>query len=132
MATLTALAPMLEVTDLAETIAFYEGLGFACQNRLESDGKLVWAYLCRDAAQLMFTWTPPHDHAEGEDHDHGPALAGSLYFYPDDVEALWVELREKAPVVQEIGDRDYGMRDFSLRDPNGYLISFGAPVANDL
>lgn len=125
MAKLTALAPLLAAHDLAETTAFYEGLGFECRGRLEHDGKLVWVFLGRDDVQLMFTWNPPHTHDDGEEHDHGPALAGSLYFYPDDVDALWAEVRDKVPVLQEVGDREYGMRDFSIEDPNGYMLSFG-------
>jgi len=128
MATLTELVPMLATKDLPETIAFYESLGFACQSRFEVEGNLVWAYVVRDSAAVMFTWSPPHDHGPNEDHDHGPALAGSLYFYPDDVDELWAEIGGKAKVLQSPGDREYAMRDFSLEDPNGYLLSFGSPL----
>ncbi|MGI8794498.1 MAG: VOC family protein [Acidimicrobiales bacterium] len=131
MAKLTELVPMLATNDLRETIDFYQSLGFECLNSLEVEGQLVWAFMSRDAVQVMFTWDPPHTHDDGDTHSHGPALAGSLYFYPDDVDALWAELKDKAKVLQEIGDRDYGMRDFSLEDPNGYMISFGGHIPAD-
>lgn len=125
MATLTALAPMLAVDDLRETIEFYATIGFACQGTFEVDGQPVWCSLERDGIRLMFTWDPPHTHDDGSEHTHQPGMEGSLYLYCEEIDALWEELRDKAPVQLEIGDRDYGMRDFAITDPNGYVLLFG-------
>lgn len=127
-----ALRPMLEVKDLAETIGFYrDKLGFELLGTMGDDpAQPNWCHLQRDDVGIMFTWSPPHDHDEGEEHSHDPALGGSLYFTVADVDALhesWksaVDSFEWAPLTQE-----YGMRDMGLRDPNGFLLMFGTPVA---
>ena len=125
MTKLTGLAPMLAARDLGETMRFYETLGFSCQGTFEVDGDAVWCSLERDGIRLMFTWEQPHAHDGDEPHSHDPALAGTLYFYCEDIDELSAELQGKAPVEMDLADREYGMRDFAISDPNGYLLSFG-------
>jgi len=52
-----------------------------------------------------------------------PEFTGSLYFQADDVDSLWENLRNKAIVVYPLEDFDYGMREFAIRDNNGYILS---------
>jgi len=54
-----------------------------------------------------------------------------VYFHVGDADVLYVFLRAKgAAVAQEIGDREYGMRDYVVRDLNGYYLSFGHHLCN--
>lgn len=41
------------------------------------------------------------------------------------MDALWAQLREKAAVVYPIESFDYGMREFAIRDVDGYVLQFG-------
>jgi uncharacterized glyoxalase superfamily protein PhnB len=52
-------------------------------------------------------------------------LTGSLYFYPDDVDAMWAQLKNSVTVEYPLQTFDYGMREFAIRDCNGYLLQFG-------
>jgi uncharacterized glyoxalase superfamily protein PhnB len=46
-----------------------------------------------------------------------------------DVDALYERVRRQgAPIVREIGDRFYGLRDFTVADPDGFVLSFASPV----
>jgi catechol 2,3-dioxygenase-like lactoylglutathione lyase family enzyme len=48
----------------------------------------------------------------------------SIFF--DDVDALHAELREKgAEIVDDLGLRPWGVREFSVADPDGNVIRFG-------
>ena len=70
-----------------------------------------------------------HGHDEGEEHHHqGPTGVWTLYVYPDDVESLWEKLKEQAPVAYPLRETPYGMREFGIRDPNGFALSFGKEV----
>ena len=117
--------PMLQARDLDETIRFYtEMLEFALEGTWgpEPDGPATWCSLDYGPATLMFTHGALVDPG-------GPALTGSLYFYPEDVDALHASLVARG--VQPLGapaDREYGMRDFAVEDPNGYLLQFGQPM----
>ena len=43
-----------------------------------------------------------------------------------DVNALHAEVTARgAPIAVPIGTRPYGIRDFSVRDPNGVMVVFG-------
>ena len=104
---------MLQVQRVLETVHFYQDvLGFHCDYRTETYG-VVW----RDNAALHFT--------QGASAQHGV----KHFFWLIDVNAYYAELiNKKAKITHEIGDRDYGIRDFGLIDNNGFILIFGQDV----
>lgn len=61
-----------------------------------------------------------------------PALTGSLYFRTGNVTQLWEQLKDSTDVVYPLADFDYNMREFAIRDCNGYVLNFGQPLADDV
>jgi uncharacterized glyoxalase superfamily protein PhnB len=59
-----------------------------------------------------------------------PALTGSLYFNSTNVDALWDQLKDRANVVYPLENFYYGMREFAIRDNNGYILQFGQEIAD--
>jgi len=119
------LRPMLHARDLDETIRFYtDRLGFSLDATWSPtpDGAAVWCALSHGAAQLMFT--------SGDEDE--PSLTGRLYCYPADVDGYHDEVVERGvvPIVAPF-DTEYGMREFSLVDPNGYVVTFGRGRGED-
>ncbi len=114
---LTDVSPMLKVSDLDETIAFYtDVLGFSLKNRMEH-----WCSLGCGAVEIMF-----YDHNE---HQSGlPQMTGVLYFNPTDVKALWESVKDKAAIEWELQTMFYDMVEFAIRDCNGYTLAFGQDV----
>lgn len=46
-----------------------------------------------------------------------------------DVDSYWlIAGRLGAKVVNEIGDRPHGLRDFIIADPDGFGIRFATPI----
>ena len=46
----------------------------------------------------------------------------------DDVDAMYRRATENnVTIVHDIGDRPYGLRDFIIRDPDGFRLRFAAP-----
>jgi uncharacterized glyoxalase superfamily protein PhnB len=136
MARLTQLRTMLIASDLEETVAFYKRLGFDCTGLWtppgHDDGKPVWCEVERDDVRLMFNKgdPEPHDHGDGVMHADVPTMSGSIYINVDDIDALFAELRPQLDTVEwEPDDFPHGMREFAVRDCNGYLLIFGAPAA---
>lgn len=115
--------PSLLSSDLQETIRFYtKVLGFeltGCYPDPEDPG---WIELSRDGAVIQF-YDRPH---QGE--PERPILSGTLYFFPESVEALADELRERLSFEWGPEVMDYGMREFAVRDPDGYLLAFTEPA----
>lgn len=115
-------SPILHTKDLRGSVEFYTTvLGFRCDALCE---KWQWASVRRDRATVMFTQPGPDDVVPFE----RPVFTGSLYFYPDDVDAAWTQLRDKARICYPIEDFDYGMREFGIYDNNGYLLQFGQEI----
>ena len=103
----------LPVSDLAAAIEFYvTKLGF----------------------RLGFTWGEPATFAGitlGEmeiflkEDTPGPN-AGAVVFMVNDADALYGFHRANGvEVVEEIGDREYGIRDYAVKDLYGYRLVFG-------
>lgn len=113
---LKALVPMLQTEDMRRTRDWYEHvLGFSCVSAQGDE----WCRLERDDVAFMFM---------RNDHLGSPHATATQYIYVDDVLVLWDSI--KAASVAEWGPErmPYGMIEFAIRDPNGYLLSFGQEV----
>ena len=110
--------PILYLANMDESIRFYtDVLGFSCANR--TDG---WATLECDLAEIMLSL--PNEHLPFEK----PEFTGSFYFQAEDVDSLWEKLRDKVVVVYPLENFDHGMREFAIRDNNGYILQFGREI----
>jgi uncharacterized glyoxalase superfamily protein PhnB len=117
---LTGLTPMLESDDLKGTIRFYEEfLGFECVGAFPDADDPQWAALRRDGIEIMFSARNAHSKIEKT------VMTGSLYFNPDDVDEIWDQLKDKVTIEYPIENFPYGMREFAIRDCNGYILQFG-------
>lgn len=55
----------------------------------------------------------------------------SVYFMVGDADALYEYQRGNGvEIAMPPGDREYGIRDYSVRDPHGYYLTFGQPLYN--
>jgi uncharacterized glyoxalase superfamily protein PhnB len=111
------LTPMLYTRDLKETLAFYKDiLGFELDNFSEDLG---WLHIHNGGVKLMFCL--PNEHIPFEK----PVCTGSFYFYTNQVDELWEKLKNTASILYGLEDFDYGMREFAIKDNNGYVLQFG-------
>jgi uncharacterized glyoxalase superfamily protein PhnB len=117
---LIQLRPMLESNDLAASIAFYTTiLGFTLREKFMDEDSLCWCDLVKDNISIMFSL--PNQHM-----NYGRILlSGSLYITVEDVDSLWVTLRDKCEIVYPIENFEHEMREFAIRDNNGYVLNFG-------
>ena len=115
---LRAATPMIHVPDVRATTAWYETIGFTL---LESygDGEegLSFAILSAGNTRLMLNQGGRLSTAERREVD--------LYVDTEDVDHLFASLRDRVQIVAGPDDTDYGMREFIIRDPNGFWITFG-------
>ena len=111
--------PSLLARDLDATSRFYTDiLRFKRTGVFPDDGEPVWIEVTRDDVVLQFYRDPPPGTPET------PLLSGVLYLYPDDVNALADELRDKVEFEWGPEVMEYRMREFAIRDCNGYLLAF--------
>jgi uncharacterized glyoxalase superfamily protein PhnB len=109
---LRSLCPMLQSSDLQRTIDWYGSiLGFKCIGREEG-----WCRLERDGVWLMFMRNA---------HLGAPHATATQYIYVDDLDALWEQIKDRVQAEWGPEDMPYGMKEFAIKDPDGYLLSFG-------
>lgn len=124
------LSPILWTKSLDQTISFYENvLGFKSTSNFPN-----FVYLSRGDVGIMFVLPEdePEDCKDPENHEEffpRPILTGSIYIYLDNVDELWVAVKDKATIKSKIEDREYLMRDFSILDNNGYELVFGQDIS---
>jgi catechol 2,3-dioxygenase-like lactoylglutathione lyase family enzyme len=107
------------VADLEAAIEFYtQKLGFALAFQWGDPPRFAGVNL--DRTQIFL------------DASHPPNPNGCcLFFTVDDVDALYEFHRENGVEIAEtVGDRAWQMRDYTVRDLNGYYIVFGRPMLN--
>lgn len=121
------LIPMLNVAELGRSLDFYrDALGF----HLVSDPGMITEW-CRATVRsgqceltLAQTGLAPALVA-GRDPHADAGWPTVLYFYPDDVHALHARLQSADYKTTALIDTVYGMREFSMTDPDGHILSFG-------
>ncbi len=110
---LNGLTPMLQSADLQRTIDWYKSvLGFTCVSRRGGE----WCRLERDKAALMFMRNA---------HLGTPHATATQYILVDDVMTLWDSIRSRVTAEWGPERMPYGMLEFAIKDPDGYLLSFG-------
>lgn len=63
--------------------------------------------------------------------EHGKSeFTGSFYFKVDDVEALWQKFKDSPLVYYPLETFAYEMKEFAIKDPNGYILQFGQDVSD--
>lgn len=108
------LAVELRVRDLAASIAFYAAAGFTLERRTAG-----FAALQIDGRYLLLSETPAA--AVG-------ATPPNLRIAVADVDAALVAARAQGwTIAHGLADRGYGLRDFTVLDPDGHEVRFAAP-----
>ncbi|HSZ85286.1 MAG TPA: VOC family protein [Puia sp.] len=117
---INSLTPVMWVENIQKTVNYYEHtLGFKPVNYEEGSG---WAVVMRDNVEIMFAL--PNDHISFG----GSGFTGSFYLNTDDVDQWWQLLKGTAEIFYEIENFEYGMREFAIKDCNGFILQFGQPV----
>jgi uncharacterized glyoxalase superfamily protein PhnB len=127
---LTGLTPNLITHDVARSTAFYRDvLGFSVQATVPEAAPFVFVWLVRDGVNVFL-----NDAAivHKELPDVATLVVGqsgvAMFIVMEDVRALWDELRTKTLVLMPIKDQWYGMREFTIADPDGYVLTFAERI----
>lgn len=111
--------PMLHVPDVASTARWYETIGFSLTGSHVDCGEMLWAHLTLGTSALMLN--------SGGAPSQAPRREVDLYVHVDDLDAAFAQVAPVAELVEGIHDTEYGMREFIVRDPNRFWLTFGQP-----
>lgn len=114
---------ILKTEDLRSTIAWYEAIGFELAGAVPED-EPTWAELGRDRLIVQFV--------QGDTPwDGPPTLTGCLYVHPASVRSVYDQVKDVVTAEWGVEERPWGARELTLRDPNGYFVTFTEPAGPD-
>jgi uncharacterized glyoxalase superfamily protein PhnB len=116
------ISPVLRYRDAAAALDFLErAFGFKrVADYRDDDGNVVHAEIAYGTGMAMVS-------GAREDDVYGPHVGqGWAYVVVDDADVHYEQARAAgAEILRPIEDQDYGSRDYSARDPEGNIWSFG-------
>lgn len=123
------LTPNLLVANVERSLAFYvDTLGFARGMTVPDASPFVFASVTSGAVEIFFNDAPT---AVKE----YPALAGrpigasgTMYIEVEGVDALHDRLKSSVSIAMPIVTQFYGVREFAIADPDGYVITFAERI----
>jgi uncharacterized glyoxalase superfamily protein PhnB len=123
-----AIIPFIRYEDAAAMIDWLErAFGFERHVVHEEDGRVVHGEIAYGNGMFMVgsTGGDGPESAQTPNQLDGRATGG-MYVVVDDPDAHCERSRAAgAEIVREPEDQDYGSRDYSARDPEGHVWSFG-------
>ena len=111
---------IIHVPDVKATADWYTSIGFSLVRHNQEDGEINWALLSFGSSELMLSTGGKPSTERRREVD--------LYVHADNVEDLYRRLKGRTELVVDIYDAFYVMREFSIRDINGFWITFGQPI----
>ena len=128
---MTTLWPTLSVADVDTSLALYsEQLGFKPDLKLQGhDGKTFLGSVEVGDTVIVFESPDAKDPPDSGRGAHSGVTLTICFAESHDIDAFYADLRHKAVAIAcEIGDRFWGNRDFTVRDPDGYHLIIARPI----
>jgi catechol 2,3-dioxygenase-like lactoylglutathione lyase family enzyme len=109
-------ATVLQVKDLETALAFYRDvLGFTEDFRYDEYAGIHRDELCLHLCAHTF-WKRPTG-------------GGAVSIFCDEVDQYCADIQSRGATIHgEPADREYGMRDFVVSDPDGNVLTFGCSM----
>ncbi len=118
------------VENVSETINYYHAvLGFDKISSVPEEGDFVWASMRKDDVEIMFQEEENLKNDLPALSSESPGGGTTLFLKINGVDDLYNRIYKKADVVDGLRDTFYGMREFTIRDINGYYLTVAEPVS---
>jgi len=114
---------MIHVPDVSATADWYASIGLNIRSIAHEDGdgsEVVWAALTLGESEIMLNAGGKASDAKRREFD--------LYIHVENVEDVRNRLDGRVNFIEDLHDTFYGMREFIIRDCNGFWITFGQPL----
>src|SRR5262245_12645985 len=118
---ISTVMPSFTVDDLQKSIAFYEALGFAIEERWEDKGTLLGVMLRAGRTQIGLN---QDDWKKGRDREKGIGVRLSISTSLGHVDEIAKRARNAGiTLTSEPHDTEWQSRAFEVSDPSGFLLT---------
>jgi uncharacterized glyoxalase superfamily protein PhnB len=122
---------MLLVEDVDAGLAWYRDvLGASLRYTLPDTPPFEWVSLTLDDVEIMLSLKREAQKWYSDRVRVSEAPANFIaYIYVEDANSLCARIRGKAEIILEPTDQPYGIREFAIRDPFGFVLVFAEVIA---
>lgn len=119
------ITPNYTVNDLQKSLAFFEALGFAVDERMEEKGVLLGVMLRAGEARIGLS---QDDWKKGRDRQKGVGMR--LYLSTtQDIDQLAARAKKAGVRLDsEAHDTEWGSRSFEVTEPSGFKVTISSPM----
>lgn len=125
----TKLTPNLLVASVERSLAFYmDVLGFTRGMTVPESSPFVFASVTGGPVEIFFNDAAAAVKEYPEFGGRPLGATGSMFIEVKGINALHERLKPQVRIVMPMVTQFYGMREFAIADPDGYVITFAEPV----
>ena len=123
------LTPNLLVASVERSLAFYENtLGFSRGMTVPDASPFAFGSVTSGAVEIFFNEAKTAVKEYPAFGGKPIGATGTLFIEVDGVDALHDRLKPDVKIVMPIVTQFYGLREFAIEDPDGYIITFAERV----
>ncbi len=131
MPTFRKLTPNLIVNDVSRSREFYVGvLCFKAAMSVPDAAPYVFASVTSGSIEIFFNERNLAVQEYPLLSGHPIGATGTMFIEVEGIDALYDQLQGRVTVVMPIMTKPYGMREFAITDPDGYLVTFAERAAS--
>jgi catechol 2,3-dioxygenase-like lactoylglutathione lyase family enzyme len=127
--------PNLVVADIERSAAFYRDLlGFSVVTTVPDEKPFAFVWLQRGGVNVFLNTQQSVEHdapdvaARPIGGTNGMFMAVEADTPAEGVDKLFGTVQGRARVLMPLKDQFYGMREFSIEDPDGYILTFAQRI----
>jgi len=123
------LTPNLLVSNVERSLAFYiDTLGFERGLTVPEQSPFVFASVTSGPIEIFFNDAATAVKEYPAFGGKPLGATGTMFIELEGVEALHDRLRSSVKIVMPLVTQFYGMREFAIEDPDGYVITFAQRI----
>ena len=118
-----SISPNIFVREMNQTIEFYKILGFELIMNVPETAPFDWAMMKNGNVNFMFqTFASIGETLPDISRKEGGSLL--LYIQIKNIRKFFESVKDKVSLVSQLEKTFYGATEFSLKDCNGYVLTF--------
>jgi lactoylglutathione lyase len=123
------LTPNLLVANVERSVAFYvDTLGFERGMTVPQESPFVFASVTSGAVEIFFNDAPTAVKEYPAFAGKPIGATGTMFIELESVDALHERIKSSVTITMPLVTQFYGLREFAIMDPDGYVITFAERV----